>query len=409
MKQAKYHLGAVALLFLSACSASNVPSDPPELYSRALDGSKTISYPVGVFNVNQKALGEAHDNTSFAQLWNADAEDAEIGSLIPTDTPLGFNFAPKTGQNTPESVLGMRYFKFDLPWDILDTFTFPEHSLVDFGDGVVQRFDADTELDPSVHIHNDAYVGAVNTYLNSATYNAPGSAIYLNNAVYSVYKVYPDENMKTITVFHSDNDYYLDTQNSFVLPKNGSDLMGSLRGNLPHFTKGARFTGTAQLTFNTFRHVNYEELKENFQYIEMGDGGAKPFSSYNFGTLDFSNLTALGFGSSSNFPGLIKDLVGTTNLPGKYPRLVSIELKHSQYSPDLNLKIPNFQQFILVNPTGELSVLSNDDCDRLINDLDSVKSDTGGVIYITGCKRTTASDAAAASLRAKGVAITGQL
>ncbi len=396
-------------IIITACSPIKSDSDaPPTVFMQTIEGTATRSYPVGVFNVNQKLLGTAIDNDSYAAMWNIDASDSALGVLIPTTTSLGFDFKPKSGQVAPTTVIGMRFFQFDFSWNALDTMSFPQDSIVDFGDGVIQRFDGVASVDMSLTQYRAPFIGVQETYLANSAYSAPGSNFTLNNYVYSYYKTYADYTLKTITIFHCDNDYFLYDDNRFTLPANGNDLLSNLRGNLPHGTKGAMFTGTEQQNYNTFKYINYAELKENLQYFELRSGGAKYFTNYNFGTLDFPNLVALGLGTTySAFPGLLKNIIGTTDIPGKYPKLKSIEFKHSQYSSDLNLKIPNVQKFLLFNP-AEASVLTATDCDRLIVNLDSVKHDTGGYIYIQGCTRTSASDTAAADLRSKGVTLFGQ-
>lgn len=371
-----------------------------------LNSTITAGYPSGVFNINGVLIGNANNESELAALWNADPENSTLGTLSPDGTG-SFKFKAKNGQTAPEKILAMRYFQFDLAWDLIDTMSFPQDSIVDFGDGTIQKFDGTTPFHASIHSYA-TFNGNIATYLSNSANNVPGSSFTLNNPVYAIYKTYIDKSPKTITVYHSDNDYYLYTDNNFNLPQNGSSLMSNLRGHMPRFFKGAQFTGTQQSSFNTFQNVNYNEFKNNFQYIEMRFGGATAFTNYNFGFLDFPNLIAIGFGTFlSSYPGLIKDIIGTTEIHTKYPLLKSVAIKHSQYSSDLNLSIPNIQQFLLFN-YGEASVLTAADCDNILITLDSVKSDTGGRIYIQGCTRTSASDTATANLRAKGVDVVGQ-
>ncbi len=55
---------------------------------QTLAGTATLSYPVGVFNIHGKLLGNAATPVAYTNLWNSDTADTRLGSLVVgTDSP----------------------------------------------------------------------------------------------------------------------------------------------------------------------------------------------------------------------------------------------------------------------------------------------------------------------------------
>ncbi len=102
---------------------------------QTLGGSNTLSYPVGVFSVHGKLLGNAATPDSFVAKWNRDTGDIRIGTLAKGKDSMHFNLAVNTGQTMPPGVTGCRYYQYDLPWASLDGVTSGNGAYVDFGDG----------------------------------------------------------------------------------------------------------------------------------------------------------------------------------------------------------------------------------------------------------------------------------
>ncbi|MBC7754139.1 MAG: hypothetical protein H7Z71_07885, partial [Moraxellaceae bacterium] len=370
-------------------------------------GSNVSSYPVAVLNLNSAILGVAQNDNQYVNLWNADPVDAAAGQLDISDIATKFNFTPSNPANPViPQVSAMRFFQFDIAADHLDSMSFPEGSIVDFGDGIKQKFDAVTPLDPSIGFYQ-IFSGVIQTYIVNGTYNVPGSAFTLNNTVYVMTKTYSNASNKTITVYHNDNDYYLYNDNANGTPgTETSHLLSNLRGHLPIHTKGIHFTSTQQASFNTFANLNLSEFFQNVEFFGMRWGYTSNFfTNYNFGVLTFPNIKAIDFGANRTTNDLVKIIAGTADLVAKYPHLISIGLKQSQYTPDLNLAIANVQQFIMGNyETG--NILLPADYDRILIQLASGKTDTGGRIVISGgLSRTAASDAAVSTLLAQGMTV----
>lgn len=145
----------------------------------------------------------------------------------------------------------------------------------------------------------------------------------------------------------------------------------------------------------------------------MRDGdGINYFNNYNFqqsyygsALFFFNKLEAIDFGShSSVVDGVtVMDRLEGQDLVTVFPMLRSFAIRQGQYSDNLNFKIPNFKTVLITNDgTGTMTA---DDFDRILIELDGVKTDMGGILCLFDMTRTAASDAAYYSLLAKGVSI----
>ncbi len=408
-KTKKYFFILIATLGFFSCNRTSFidisSRSPGNVDLKNNLGVNVSTYPVAVLNLNEAIVGVAHDDPDYVAVWNSDPVNAAAGKLEVSDTTSKFTFTPADPSNAliPQ-VTAMRYFQFDIAADRIDSFSFPEGSRVDFGDGVLQKFDATTPYHSSITLYQ-SFSGVVGTYVISGNHNVPGSTFTLNNPVYAVTKMYTDSSFKTITVYHNDNDYYFFNDNAGAVET--SHLISNFRGHLPIHTKGFQFTSTQQSSFNTFVNLNLSEFVGNVEYFGMRWGfTGNIFTNYNFGVLSFPNIKSIDFGGHATNNGLVKSMSGTSDLVAKYPHLISIGMKQSQYSSDLNLAIPNIQQFIMHNyDTG--NILLPTDYDSILIQLASVKNNMGGIIYIIGGNnRSAASNAAVAALQAKGMTVT---
>lgn len=406
-----FYLIILSTLFFTSCSRVSfvelLSINPGNVSLKNGLGVNVSNYPVAVVNVNGAILGIALNDTEYVNLWNADASNSAQGHLEISDVVTQFKFTPNN-PNDPiiSQVSAMRFFQFDLTADHLDSMSFPDGSIADFGDGSFQKFDAITPLIPSVSFYR-SFSGAVQTHIVVSGHSVPGSSFTLSNTVYVVRKDYVDASPKTITIYHNDNDYYFYNDNmSSPAGLETAHLMTNLRGNLPVYTKGFQLTSTQQASFNTFTNLNLNEFVNHVEYFSMRWGySANYFENYNFGILTIPNLKAIDFGANVSTNGLVKVMTGTADLVAKYPHLIGVGMMQSQYSPDLNLALPNVQQFIMTN-YGTGNILLPADYDRILNQLASVKANTGGKVYIDGGNnRTSASDAAVTTLQAQGVTV----
>jgi len=147
-------------------------------------GVITLGYPMGVFNVNGKLLGNATSQTQYVSLWNADTADAGRGVLSAGIDTLHFQLAMNTGKAVP-ILTGARYCQMDVSDTAIRYIDFTNCSYVDFGDGYnmrIPRLNTDAVLPP-------------NTFLD-----------YPRGGPTKLHHVYPNTSTKTITLYHNDQN-----------------------------------------------------------------------------------------------------------------------------------------------------------------------------------------------------------
>jgi len=71
-------------------------------------GGEVIAYPVTVYNINGKDLGTANTKQEYLDLWNADPDNAKIGTLTGAYGPFYFSLKPKINQPQVDQVDGFR-------------------------------------------------------------------------------------------------------------------------------------------------------------------------------------------------------------------------------------------------------------------------------------------------------------
>jgi hypothetical protein len=98
-------------------------------------GSNKLSYPVGVFNVHGKLLGNVTNGTAYISLWNSDTANNHLDTLAAGTESMHFNLSLSTGQNMPPGVIGRRYYQRDIPWTNIDAIGGRSGAYVNFGDG----------------------------------------------------------------------------------------------------------------------------------------------------------------------------------------------------------------------------------------------------------------------------------
>lgn len=371
------------------------------LLMRNANGMSPTYYPVTVFNVNGVMIGSALNKQEYIDIWNNDTANQDIGKLSGAYGDFTFTLTLKSS-NSINYVGGnsMRFYQFDLAYNNLDKLTVQAGQIVDFGDGVIWKANK-TSYPASVPLWwIDTWPnGQQPIYIWNDMYNTPGATFNSPVDIIGVNKSYPDNSKKTITVYHSEEMHYFDTDN-FRAPAASDTMMDNLRGNLPNNIKGFRFVSTEKPAFNTFANVNLQEFKNSVEYFGVRNGTGYLFQNWNFGTLDFPNLKGIAAGDVSNNTNMpLKTIFGTTEIATKCPKLISIGFHKNQYTSDVNFNIKNVQQFI--TPWGPYAAA---DVDKFLNQLAAGKDDTGGKIAISGiASRTAASAAAYAKLISKGV------
>jgi hypothetical protein len=378
------------------------------------NGNNVTGYPAGVFDRKGKYIGMADTKEKYASLWNNAPANLGFAVITPTSTDASFMLVGDP-EATIETLRAMAAFQFDFAGaSVLDSISAPEHSYIDFGDGTVIF----TEYNGVLPSNTAQYrVNAPHTPLNfyiSGT-NEADRTYEISNYSIGYKHVYPGTGPYKVSVmFNLDADYILDTDNMDSMPL--TTFATNLKGYLPENTRTLEFTSTQTASFNTLANIkNFAAVKPNLWRFSLRSGANNTIPvNVNFGTWDFPEARCLDFGMFHYnqawlyTPVKIKDLIGTTNLPAKYPKLHSIGFMGNKYSDDLNLAIPNIRFGMFGNYRGFApeNPLPAGAVDKILIQLDSVKTDTGGkLIFGSDQPATTAGQNAMQSLINKGVNI----
>ena len=74
---------------------------------RDLEENEVGSFPVEVYNVLEELLGGAVDKQEYIDLWNSDANNQIIGTLMNAPGPFLFRLKVNVGQIAPPWVIGV--------------------------------------------------------------------------------------------------------------------------------------------------------------------------------------------------------------------------------------------------------------------------------------------------------------
>jgi YD repeat-containing protein len=205
-------------------------------------GTSTISYPVGVFNINGKLLGNATTQAQYISTWMADTADSHTGTIAAGTDSMHFKFTVNSGRTIPNAVTGCRYYQFDLAYTIIDAIRNRNGTYIDFGDGTGMRL--------GITIGDSNVVRAPNTFINSYSYvnGTSNPNIYWNHT-------YPDSSLRTITFYHNDGteDCTLDNGSS---PALSFIHLKNFRGNLPQNTQSLVASDFQQASALTVASIN---------------------------------------------------------------------------------------------------------------------------------------------------------
>jgi YD repeat-containing protein len=229
------------------------------LAMKTFSGSNTISYPVGVFSINGKFVGNAANADDYVAKWNGDAADHLVGTLSKGGDPMHFNLSVNTGQTAPEGVTGCRYYQWDLAWNQLDGIMGGSGAYVDFGDGTGVK-------------------------LPTSPTDTAGFGPYTTLAFgfYTIH-TYSDASLKTITIYHNDGTESIGMDNAYF-PATSLSKLSHLRGYFPQQTQYAKFSSMQQpgaLTFDSIYNWNSISTLTSFEPT-TGDGGTNKCLNVNF-------------------------------------------------------------------------------------------------------------------------------
>lgn len=388
------------------------------LTMRTLTGIPTPGYPVGVFSVSNKFLGQATSDTQFAQLWNTDAENLALGALTATDTARVFSLAlsasnlQKATPIVPVAVTGHRYYQVDIVGNnLLDVLTCPLNSFIDFGDKTpiqfidvnsVADYDVSGGVKPNKWFRTQVKPGdRVYGWLRGG-YEATDPAIYweMGQGQRSFGYWYAASGNYTVTVYHPEGDFLFWTDNRYGTTAN--QKLANLRGNFPAGMRIFSPQGTTQATMNTWANINMSEWKSKLEYFGYRwDGGSNNNNMAAFVLKDFSAIRMLDLTWQTSTAIPITQLTGgSLDIGATWPNLVSLHFCYQNYVVGVDLsKLFKLKEFFFTGNTN-----SPNEIDNYWMALANCMNIPGGRIKIYNT-RTAASNAAYAALMAKGISV----
>lgn len=220
-------------------------------------GANTIGYPVGVFDIHGKLVGNAAGASAYVSFWNSDTADARVGTLSRGNDSLHFNIVLNAGQTLPSCVTGCRYYQYDLSYNVLDGVKYNNAEYVDFGDTT------------------GMYLGK--SYTDTPKVMAPHTTFEIIDDYYGfegyLVHTYNNSNLKTITFYHNDGNETPDMDNANS-PATSLTLLTNLRGNLPQNTNeigGSSYQQPGALTVSGITNWNSITAVHAFN-LQTGDG-----------------------------------------------------------------------------------------------------------------------------------------
>jgi YD repeat-containing protein len=376
------------------------------LSMQTFNGTNTIGYPVGVFNVNGQLIGNATTSAEFVAMWNGNAANQAVGTIVATADPLKFNITVNAGKTPPPNVTGCRYYQVDLPFNKIDAIRVANGIYVDFGDGIGTKlgslFDA-------------------NALPANTTVSNPGTNPYIIHT-------YPNNNLKTITLYHNDDEAHSMFDNWFS-PASSEVVLTNLRGNLPQFTIWMGGSSYQQASMTSVAAItNWTSISSITQfYLNTGDGGTNPFKNVSYPQNFLANNTNLELILTS-YAGYYQS--GCRDTTFKLSRLKNdwntyftklnfLSISDEHWDRENLSGLQNLKSMTIVagnqlrsnNPTGNTLIpIPSTVIDNVIVQIAAGSGQTvtnGGIFIRTGgTSRTTASDAAVTFLQSKGWTIT---
>ena len=372
-------------------------------------GTNTLSYPVGVFNIHGNLLGNAASADSFVARWNSDTADNRIGTLAKGADSMHFQLTINSGQSAPAGVTGCRYYQYDLPWNSLDCVIFYNGDYVDWGDGTGMRLGATGADTPAVTPPNTNKL--FNPYTQTWTFTHS----------------YPDNSLKTLTFYHSDNF------KSSVLAEYqtlaGHTYLQNLRGNLPQQNSGIGGSSYQQASALTVSNIsNWSSINSITTFQLLAGDLVTPCEHVNYAQDFMQNNRGLNtiittwttIGPSYMQAGYRDTTFKLSRLKSNwntyFTNLQDIEISDEHWNREDLSALTKLKTFILIatnvnhsnDPTGNsLIVIPNDAIDSILNQIEAGAGQnvSNGFIQILsagGSHRTDASKTAVQLLVNKG-------
>jgi hypothetical protein len=223
---------------------------------KTYSGSPTISYPVGVFSVGNKLLGNAKNQFQYDSLWNIDPANHLIGTLTPGSDSMHFILTLNSGQSSPGFVLGLRFFQYDLPYTQIEGVRNINGVYVDYGDNsgmFLGKSDADSNV-----------LRASNTiFFRFISWNGYPFYYWIHT--------YPDNTNKTLTFYHNDGGESMTLDNS-ANPGTSLTQLRYLRGNFPQNMTALTFDTYQQLGASTVAGITNWSKINGITWFEMHTG-----------------------------------------------------------------------------------------------------------------------------------------
>lgn len=218
-------------------------------------GTNTLGYPVGVFNVQGKLVGNAAGATQYVALWNGDTANSNIGTLSAGGDSLHFNLALNSGKTLPSAVTGCRYYQADLAWNVFDGVRNFNGCYVDFGDST------------GMHIG-----GNLADTLQNLAPNTTQEGVNVNSTNYLIHS-YPNTSLKTLTFYHNDG-VETAAMDNITNPAASLAHLSHLRGNLPLNTTqlgGSSYQQASMLSIDSIADWSAIHTLRTFK-LNIGDG-----------------------------------------------------------------------------------------------------------------------------------------
>jgi len=365
-----------------------------------LAGANTLSYPVGVFNANGKLLDTASNQARFITVWNADAENANRGTLSAGGDGMHFQLALNTGKALP-AITGCRYYKVDLAWNQFDGVRNINGCYVDFGDGASVRLPSNP--------------GDVINPLPANTIQQGTSALYLVHT-------YADASLKTLTFYHNDAEetQYLDNVNS---PATSLSKLKNFRGNLPQHIKQFGSSSYQQASMSSVANItNWASIHSiNDFHLNTGDAGITTIQNLTYqqdfmaGNPDLQSIQLARNNLACYFDATFKISRLKSDWNTWFKHLQFLSLTDAQWNREDLSALKELNYFYIIpgrplysnNPTNNAEIpIPQNVVDGIFNQiaLGSGQTVSGGVLYISsaGSGRSSFSDAAVNTLLAKG-------
>lgn len=278
------------------------------LAMQTFNATNTLSYPVGVFNVNGKLLGNATNQTQYISTWMADTANTHTGTIVAGDDSMHFKFTVNPGKLVPPSLTGCRYYQYDISDTIINAVTNSNGCYVDFGDGNAMRLGND-DLDT---------IGLI---------IPPNTRVFLDGVAFFVHN-YSSSVTKTITLYHNDVEESPYFNSSWHVLSNLAQVT-NVRGNFPQYMKS--------LYVNEFTQPSAQSVS----------------NIYNWSTI--SSIEHFGGGTNMGYtPNFMEN-----NIHLKTVSILNGTAKLSLLKSDWNLQFRDLKSILIRNKNWDLEDLSH--------------------------------------------------